>query len=149
MQKNPDIPEVYMSNFSFLGVKIRVLQKWKPCTTNLYRSVTSLYTHASEYNFFLCGFSFTWHSRITGKQGNGEANFNSLFPLPPTSWTIKHYLGNYWRELTSAPLVSDVEKLQSVLSLMIRTISQMSSFLKILENLKKVLIDSKTTRLTP
>ena len=78
--------------------------------------------------FFWGGFlsrTFTNH-RTTGE---GEGYFiNSSLPLPPTSQTLRHYPGNYCRELTSAhsqqpysnrePLVSERKSLTTKLFLL-------------------------------
>ena len=55
----------------------------------------------SLFFFFYLGFlssTFTIH-RTAGEEGGYL--FNSSLPLPPTSQTLRHCLGNYCRELTS------------------------------------------------
>ena len=45
------------------------------------------------------------HSRTTNDRTAGEGRghfFNSSLPLPPASQTLRHYPGDYCRELTSA-----------------------------------------------
>ena len=52
--------------------------------------------------FFLSGFSFTnIHKSQDCREGGGHF-FNSSILLPPASETLRHQLGNYYRELTSA-----------------------------------------------
>ena len=54
--------------------------------------------------FFSVFFFFTWHLRITGKQGEGKANSNSSLPIPPPSRILRHQPDNYCRDhLCSKP----------------------------------------------
>ena len=54
------------------------------------------------YMFFYEGFfSRTFTNRRTAGEREGHF-FNSSLPLPPTSQTLRHYPGDYCRELTSA-----------------------------------------------
>ena len=52
--------------------------------------------------FFLSGFSFTTIHESQDCRGRGRVFFNSSVPLPPTSQTHRHWLGDYYRQLTSA-----------------------------------------------
>ena len=54
-----------------------------------------------QYFFFYLGFhSRTFTNHRTAGEGGGHF-FNSSLPLPTASQTLKHYRGNYCRQLTS------------------------------------------------
>ena len=58
--------------------------------------------NSSSYFFFYLGFlSPTFTIRETAGEGGGYL-FNSSLPLPLASQTLRHYPGDYCRELTSA-----------------------------------------------
>ena len=88
-------------------------------------SIFSLLFYFLRVSFFFSIWVFFYkHSRITGLQGKGEGISFSL-PLPPGSQTLRHQLGDYCRELTSAhsqqpdlnrePLVSERKSLTTKL----------------------------------
>ena len=52
--------------------------------------------------FFLSGFSFTTIYESQNCREGGRHFFNSSLPFPPASQTLRHYPGDYCRELTPA-----------------------------------------------
>ena len=77
------------------------------------------------------------HSQVTGLQGKGKGIFfKSSLPFPPASQRLKHQLGDYCRELTSAhrqqpcsnrePVVSECKSLTTKLRALIATVMERS-----------------------
>ena len=64
---------------------------------NTYFSVIPKYLFFSNWDF-----CFTNIHKSQGCKGRGGHSINSSLPLPPASQTLRHQLGYYCRELTSA-----------------------------------------------
>ena len=89
-----------MKNMSFRKVDIPYqYEKYCVHLRLTQRSINDIFTNAFFYMYF--GF-LTRTFTIRRTTGEGGYFSNSSLPLPPASQTLRHYPGDYCRELTSA-----------------------------------------------
>ena len=73
------------------------------------------FRHRGKFFFYLGFLSRTFTNHRTAGKGGGHF-FNSSLSSPPASQTLRHYPGNYCRELTSAQILQPTSNQEPLIS---------------------------------